>query len=201
MLDYNTDFKTPAQVASASTRPTSSASPTTTRCSSGLSLNDAPTGCGRALLRFRGRHGRGHGDRQRPERRPADLRWDLDDNGSFETPGQSATFDASIATPGPHTIKVRATDTGDLSAVDTATVTVTVTYDSLCALTKSLVTKKGVEDELCKKLEQAEKAAAKGKTKDHDKKLEEYRKKLDQETGKAVSATSAARLKSLSLYL
>ena len=48
-------------------------------------------------------------------------------------------------------------------------------------------------------LEQAEKAAAKGKTKDHDEKLEEYRKKLDQETGKAVSATSAARLKSLSL--
>ena len=47
----------------------------------------------------------------------------------------------------------------------------------------------------------AEKAEAKGKTKDHDKKLEDYRRPARQETGKAVSAAAAAQLKSLSRYL
>ena len=32
--------------------------------------------------------------------------WDLDNNGSFETPGQTATFSAAALTaPGTHTIK------------------------------------------------------------------------------------------------
>ena len=219
--------------------------------------------------------------------------WDLDDNGSFETPGQSPTFSAvSDDGPGARTIKVQVTDSGGLSAVASTavnienvaptatfnapasvfagspftisltgpndpssaditagftyafdcgsgygpfgasstascptsavgnlavggkvrdkdggireynrTVAVGVTYDSLCALTKSLVTKKPVEDYLCKKLEEAEKYEAKGNMKNHDKRLQEYRKKLDQETGKAVSAADAALLKSLSLSL
>ena len=38
--------------------------------------------------------------------------------------------------PGTRTIHVQATDPGGLSAVDSATVTITVTYDSLCALTE-----------------------------------------------------------------
>ncbi len=201
MLDYLEDFKSPGQLVSLY-------APDQFRVSDhdpvvvGLSLNDAPTvDAGGPYSVFAGFTVTVTATGSDPNGDSLAYAWDLDDNGSFETLGQSATFDASIAIPGPHTIKVRATDPGDLSAVDTATVNVTVTYDSLCALTKSLVTKKGVEDELCKKLEQAEKAAAKGKTKDHDEKLEEYRKKLDQETGKAVSATSAARLKSLSLYL
>jgi predicted extracellular nuclease/methionine-rich copper-binding protein CopC len=51
--------------------------------------------------------------------------WDLDDNGSFETSGQSATFDASaIAGPATLTIHVRATDPTGESATDDATVTV-----------------------------------------------------------------------------
>ena len=112
--------------------------------------------------------------------------WDLDDNGSFETPGQTATYSAESAmAPGTRTIHVQATDPGGLSAVDETTVTITVTYDSLCALTKKLVTKKGdLEKDLCKKLEEAEKAEAKGKTKEHDKKLDEYRKKVEHESGK-----------------
>ena len=51
--------------------------------------------------------------------------WDLDDNGSFETAGQSASFDASaIAGPATLTIHVRATDPTGESATDAATVTV-----------------------------------------------------------------------------
>jgi len=51
--------------------------------------------------------------------------WDLDNNGSFETPGQSATFDATpLTAPGTYTVKVQATDPGGLTAVDSATVNV-----------------------------------------------------------------------------
>ena len=103
--------------------------------------------------------------------------------------------------PGTSTIHVRATDSGGLSAVDSATVTITVTYDSLCALTQKLVTKNDVEEDLCQTLEEAETAEAKGKTTEHDKKLAAYRDRLDKQTGKAVSAAAAAQLKSLSHYL
>jgi predicted extracellular nuclease len=51
--------------------------------------------------------------------------WDLDNNGSFETPGQSATFTAPAdSAPATFTIKARVTDTGGLTAVDTASVNV-----------------------------------------------------------------------------
>jgi uncharacterized protein len=51
--------------------------------------------------------------------------WDLDNNGSFETPGQSATFSAPAnSAPATLTIKVQVTDDGGLSAVDSATVNV-----------------------------------------------------------------------------
>jgi predicted extracellular nuclease len=52
--------------------------------------------------------------------------WDLDNNGSFETSGQSVSFDASLLDgPSSYTVKVRATDPGGLSAVSSATVNVT----------------------------------------------------------------------------
>jgi len=50
--------------------------------------------------------------------------WDLDNNGSFETNGQSVSFSAATldGPSGPYTVKVRATDQGGLSAVSSATV-------------------------------------------------------------------------------
>jgi predicted extracellular nuclease len=60
-----------------------------------------------------------------PEGQPLTFAWDLDNNGSFETPGQSVTFDASqLTAPSSYTVKVRATDNGGLTAVDSATVNV-----------------------------------------------------------------------------
>jgi hypothetical protein len=51
--------------------------------------------------------------------------WDLDANGSFETPGQSVTFSAaSLSAPSSYTIKVQVTDETGLTAVDTAIVNV-----------------------------------------------------------------------------
>ncbi|HEX9260399.1 MAG TPA: PxKF domain-containing protein, partial [Acidimicrobiales bacterium] len=49
--------------------------------------------------------------------------WDLDNDGTFETPGQSVTLTAPAA-PATLTVRVRATDTGGLSATDAATVNV-----------------------------------------------------------------------------
>jgi len=52
--------------------------------------------------------------------------WDLDDNGSFETPGQSASFDASLLDgPSNYTVNVRATDPLGVSAQASANVNVT----------------------------------------------------------------------------
>jgi predicted extracellular nuclease len=51
--------------------------------------------------------------------------WDLDDNGVFETAGQSATFSAAgIEAPASRTIGVRVTDDDGFTATDTATVDV-----------------------------------------------------------------------------
>jgi hypothetical protein len=51
--------------------------------------------------------------------------WDLDGNGSFETPGQTATFSArNLRAPATRTVRVRVTDDGGLTATDAATVDV-----------------------------------------------------------------------------
>lgn len=60
-----------------------------------------------------------------PEQGAVTFDWDLDNNGSFETPGQSVTFDASgLTAPGTHTIVVRATDPYGNSATAQTTVDV-----------------------------------------------------------------------------
>ena len=56
---------------------------------------------------------------------PITYSWDLDNNGSFETPGQSVIFSAAADTaPATLTVRVRATDAFGNSAVDEATVNV-----------------------------------------------------------------------------
>ena len=51
--------------------------------------------------------------------------WDLDNDGTFETPGQSVIFSAAeLDGPNSQIIAVRVTDTGGLSATDEATVNV-----------------------------------------------------------------------------
>jgi hypothetical protein len=60
-----------------------------------------------------------------PENGALTYAWDLDNNGDFETSGQSVIFDATMLTaPNTYTVKVQVTDSGGLTAVDEATVTV-----------------------------------------------------------------------------
>ena len=55
-----------------------------------------------------------------PENGTLTYAWDLDDNATFETAGQSATFSApGGAAPASRTIRVRVTDPDGLTATDT----------------------------------------------------------------------------------
>src|ERR687887_1439324 len=71
-----------------------------------------------------------------PEGGSLSYAWDLDDNGSFETPGQSVAFspDDGPATP---TVKVQVTDNGGLTDVAQATVKVTNVAPTITSLTAS----------------------------------------------------------------
>jgi hypothetical protein len=82
-----------------------------------------------------------------------------------------------------------------------ANVAVIVTYDSLCSLTRTRVTKIGIANALCDKLGNAEAAASIGNTGLRDAYLRDYRKQLDSQSGKSVTAANAALLKTLSLAL
>lgn len=67
---------------------------------------------------------------------PLTYAWDLDNNGSFETPGQSATFSAAtLDGPSTQTIAVQVTDNGGLSTVAQATINVTNLAPVLGAIT------------------------------------------------------------------
>jgi photosystem II stability/assembly factor-like uncharacterized protein len=60
-----------------------------------------------------------------PENDPLTFAWDLDNDGTFETPGQSVTFSAAaLDGPSSHTIAVQVTDDGGLSDTDQTTVEV-----------------------------------------------------------------------------
>ena len=60
-----------------------------------------------------------------PEGDPLTFAWDLDNDGTFETPGQSVTFlAAGLDGPSSHTIAVQVTDDGGLSDTDQTTVEV-----------------------------------------------------------------------------
>jgi predicted extracellular nuclease len=64
-----------------------------------------------------------------PEGQPLTYAWDLDDNGVFETPGQSVIFTAPPnSAPAAYTVKVQVTDNGGLTAVDSATVNVVYNF-------------------------------------------------------------------------
>jgi hypothetical protein len=58
-----------------------------------------------------------------PEGRPLTYAWDLDNNGTFETSGQTVSFSADDG-PATATVQVEATDEGGLSTVAEATVTI-----------------------------------------------------------------------------
>jgi uncharacterized protein len=78
-----------------------------------------------------------------------------------------------------------------------ASVSVTVTFDSLCRLVQQVVTDPGVAQGLCDKLA----AAARSNGSGRQNQLQAFRNQVDAQTGKSVSAADADLLKRLSTRL
>jgi hypothetical protein len=126
VLDYNTDFKTPDLQATLY-------APDQFRISDhdpvvvGLAPNAPPTvDAGGPYTVVEGDSVTVTATGSDPDGDTLTYAWDLDNDGTFETTGQSATFAAPAdSAPATFTIKVQATDPGGLTATDSATVTVT----------------------------------------------------------------------------
>jgi predicted extracellular nuclease len=72
---------------------------------------------------------------------PLTYAWDLDNNGTYETPGQSATFSAgSLVAPVVATIGVQVTDDGGLTDTATTTVQIQFPFDGFFAPVDNLPT-------------------------------------------------------------
>jgi hypothetical protein len=125
VLDYNTEFKSAGQL-------TSLYAPDPFRISDhdpvvvGLTPNAPPTvDAGGPYFVNEGASAALAAGGSDPNGDALSYAWDLDNDGSFETPGQSVTFDAaSLDGPGSYTVKVKVTDGLGLSGVDEATVNV-----------------------------------------------------------------------------
>jgi uncharacterized protein len=125
VLDYNTDFKSAGQLISLY-------APDQFRISDhdpvivGLTPNAPPTvDAGGPYTVVEGTSVTVTATGSDPDGDALTYAWDLDNNGTFETPGPSATFTAPPnSAPAAFTIKVQATDTGGLTATDSATVNV-----------------------------------------------------------------------------
>lgn len=219
-----------------------------------------------------------------PEGGALTFAWDLDNDGTFETPGQTATFAADDG-PATRTVNVRATDTGGLSTTASTTVTVAnvaptatfhaptsvlagsdftlsltdsfdpsgadtaagftfafdcgagyaafssnpsvtcpttvtgdrsvggkirdkdggvteylatvhvvVNFESLCALARSYLTKAGVADSLCGKLESAAAARDRGNSKAAQNILNAFKNEVEAQRGKALTSENADTL-------
>jgi hypothetical protein len=124
VLDYNTDFKSAGQLVSLY-------APDQFRISDhdpvvvGLNLrNDPPTAnAGGPYTVDEGSSVTLTATGTDPEGGALTYAWDLDNNGTFETPGQSISF-AGMDGPATLTVSVQVTDNGGLTAVASATVTV-----------------------------------------------------------------------------
>jgi predicted extracellular nuclease len=126
VLDYNVEFKTPNQVSTFY-------DPGPYRASDhdpvviGLNLESAPptVDAGGPYTVAEGGSITVTASGNDPEGRALTYAWDLDNDGTFETSGQSATFSAAgLDGPSTRTIRVRTVDPDGLSDVAPATVTI-----------------------------------------------------------------------------
>jgi probable HAF family extracellular repeat protein len=109
--------------------------------------------------------------------------------------------DAYVFGLGPHTFSATATDKAGNSASASTSFSVNVTFASLTNLTRRFVTKKPVVDALVANLRDAEAARTKGKTKQAEDQLNDYRRRVQAEVGKSITAERGSILIGLSRAL
>ena len=110
--------------------------------------------------------------------------------------GDAYTFGLGL-----HTYSATATDNAGNSASASTSFTVTVTFGSLGNLTRRFVANSKVADGLVADLRKAEDARATGKTKQANEWLTEYRKGVQAQVGKSITAEKASILVGLSQAL
>jgi hypothetical protein len=110
--------------------------------------------------------------------------------------GDAYTFGLGL-----HTYSATATDNAGNSASASTSFTVTVTFGSLGNLTRRFVTNSKVADGLVADLRKAEDARATGKTKQAVEWLTEYRKAVQAQVGKSITAEKESILVGLSQAL
>jgi uncharacterized protein len=115
--------------------------------------------------------------------------------------GASATASCPTTDTGSPSVggKIRDKD-GDLTEYR-ATVSIVVTYASLCDLVHQVVSDPTVAQGLCEKLSAAATAAARGSTAAKQNQLQAFRNQIDGQIGKSISAGDAELLKRLSTRL
>jgi uncharacterized protein len=115
-------------------------------------------------------------------------------SGSFGVFSSTATASCPTANAVPVTVRgaIRDKDGGETHY--SATVSVTVTFDSLCALVRSWSTSADVADGLCSKLAAAADAAARGNANAKSNQLRAFKNQVETQTGKAFTADQAATL-------
>jgi predicted extracellular nuclease len=125
VLDYNTDFKSAGQIVSLY-------APDQFRISDhdpvvvGLNLNAPPSvSAGGPYAVIQGKSVTLTATGTDPNGDALTYAWDLDNDGTFETPGQSVVFDASAMTAfTTKTVKVQVTDNGGLTGMAEATINI-----------------------------------------------------------------------------
>jgi probable HAF family extracellular repeat protein len=106
--------------------------------------------------------------------------------------------DAYVFGLGPHTFSATATDNAGNSASASTSFTVSVTFGSLTNLTRRFVTNSKVADALAGDLSDAEKASGKGKAKQLEAALNDYRHGVKAQVGKSITAERGSILIGLS---
>jgi predicted extracellular nuclease len=128
--------------------------------------------------------------------------FDCGDGSGYGPFGSSATVSCATSDTGTRAVKGKIEDQDGGVTEYSGSVDVVVTFDSLCALTRSYARDPSVADSLCAKLRTA---AAAPTPKKRDSALEAYRRQVDAQTGpqpdKSFTAAQAAILKQLSRHL
>jgi predicted extracellular nuclease len=127
--------------------------------------------------------------------------FDCGDGSGYGAFAASSSRSCPTSTAGTRTVHGQIKDKDGDVRMYNGTVQVTVTFASLCELTRTLVTNADVAQSLCDKLVAAAAAAAAGDAKKRENSLAAYRKQIDAQVGKSITRANAALLKQLSLEL
>jgi predicted extracellular nuclease len=107
---------------------------------------------------------------------------------------ETASGPAYLLGAGTHMLHASGTDLAGNAASATFTYTIGSTDETLCALTKSLVTKEGIAKSLCAKLDAAAASGDRGNTTARANQLKAYRNEVEAQRGKAISDVDADAL-------